>query len=107
MIITVVSRTNTACLLQRCLLLTLENLNRASISSEVPDSDRAVLGRGHQNVLPMCLNLSNGICVELEDVFDGKGGGVVQLDLVVGGGDDHVAAVGNNVKDVDVSMREC
>lgn len=95
------------CVAADVLLRTLEDLDRASIGSEVPDSDGAILGRGHQNVFPMCLNLSNGICVELENVFDGKSGGVVQFDLVVGGRDDHVTTVGDNVKNVNVAMREC
>jgi len=45
--------------------------------------------------------------MELEDVFDSQGGGVVQLDLVVRGRDDQVGAIGCDVKDVNVAMGKC
>lgn len=55
----------------------------------------------------MGLDLGDRLGVELEDVFDGKGGGVVELDLIVGGRDNEVVTVGSDVKDVNVTVREC
>jgi hypothetical protein len=58
-------------------------------------------------MLTMRLNLRNSIFMEPENIFNGKGRGVVELDLMVRGRNDQAVAVGCNVKDVDVAMGEC
>lgn len=87
--------------------LTRKHLDGSSFSAEVPHSDAPVLGGRHEQVFTMGLDLGDRLGVELENVFDGKSGGVVEFDLVSGGRDNEVVAVGSDVKDVNVAVGEC
>lgn len=55
----------------------------------------------------MDFDLGDRLGVELENIFDGKGGRVVEFDLVCGGRDNEVVAVGSDIKDIRVAVREC